>query len=98
MQIDARLSLLGKALKLLWQVPAVKMEVEYQTGEKIAKRILLDNLKNAVDLSSVPHDSETFVDYIEGEGAKSRVKAVSFQGVGLWLYKRNFCVTVYSKQ
>lgn len=97
-QIDARLSLLGKALKLLWQVPAVKMEVEYQTGEKIAKRILLDNLKNAVDLSSVPHDSETFVDYIEDEGAKSRVKAVSFQGVGLWLYKGSFRVTVYSKQ
>ena len=40
---------------------------------------------------------ETFVDYIQVEGEKSRVKTVPFQCAEFMLYKRSFRVTVYSK-
>lgn len=97
LQIDASLSILGKIAKLFWRVPEVTMTVEYASGKVETHRILLDNLSTGVDLSSVPYDIDSFIDYVNLEGKLSKVKGISFSGRGLRFYKNNIVVTSYKK-
>ena len=96
-KVDAELSMLGKIAKLFWKIPEVDMNVEYTSGKSETHRILLDNLSAGVDLSSIVYDTNSFVDYVNFEGKLSKVKSISFSGVGLKFYKDKLEITTYDE-
>ena len=71
------------------------MNVQYTSGKSETHRILLDNLSAGVDLSSIVYDTNSFVDYVNFEGKLSKVKSISFSGVGLKFYKDKLEITTY---
>lgn len=96
MKVTAKLNWKGQAAKLFWKIPEVRMTAEYEDGSSEEHRILLDNLANGTDLSSVTRDKDTFVDYMNYHGNLSKVKSISFSGDGLEYYKTKIKVTWYA--
>lgn len=96
-KINSSLNLIGKFAKLFWKIPEVDMTVEYTSGKVETHRILLDNLCSGVDLSSVVYDTSSFIDYVNLEGKLSKVRKVSFSGLGLKFYKKDITITTYKE-
>lgn len=96
-KINAKLSMLGKLAKLFWKIPTVDMNVEYTSGKIETHRILLDNLSSGVDISSIVYDTNSFIDCVNFDGKLSKVKTITFSGVGLNLYKDKFEITTFNE-
>ena len=93
MNLDMHLNLLGQAVKILWQVPPVEMEIEFLNGEKVVKRVLPAVLANNTLISSVPIDDESFTAFMNGDMNINRVKSIRFLGDGLKYFSQNITVT-----
>ena len=89
-KIKCELSIIGKLMKLFYNIPAVNMTVLYEDGYSATKRVILENFSSGVDLSSIPLDFVQAADYLNHSGRLSKVKNISFTGTGLKFYKKNF--------
>ena len=76
----------------------MNLVAEYENGTRVEHRVLLDNLSNGVDFSSLVNDDNMFVDYINYKGDLSNVKCISFSGPGLKYYQDNIKLMYYIPQ
>ena len=83
MKLEMPLSLMGKAAKLFWKIPEVRMEAELEGGLRITKRVIPEVLANDTLISSIVSDDETFGEIMDGRTDINRVKRIHFSGSGL---------------
>lgn len=86
-ELDLNLNIIGRITKLLWKIPVVTINIEYDDGVKRAGRTVPENLSNGIFIDKVPYDENTFINIMNKNNEKKRIKNISFSGDGLKYYK-----------
>lgn len=89
LKADIKLNFIGKISKLIYQIPAVIINVETENGNKYDFRILLEQLNNRMIINRIPTDLIEFKYFFDDSIKADKVKSINFSGRGLWLYRSN---------
>ena len=95
-KIDMELSLIGKVMKFLFQVPAVYMNMTFDHGQTVRGRIIPEVLSEGVILNSYPYfQYDINLPLMLNKGATfDRVAGFSFEGKrAMPLYKKNVTIS-----
>ena len=93
MNVNMKLNLFGKFMKLFYKVPAVLMTAEFEDGSVFTGRVLPDTLKNDTIISNVILNDEDFTRFMNGDMKTGRVKSIQFKGDGIKYYSDEMSIT-----
>ncbi|MGH2412522.1 MAG: hypothetical protein ACRDEA_02265 [Microcystaceae cyanobacterium] len=84
--IQLNYSIIGKLYKVLYRVPPVMMQVNYQDGTRRQYRIIPENSSNGVFVSHLPRNDEEVLAFFRGE-LPAPVESFSFRSSHPWVFK-----------
>jgi len=91
--MDLRLNFMGGVVKTLLKIPAVYIDLQFDSGREIRYRIIPDNAKNGLLINYLPIDSISFNDLLSGT-AKDRVARYKISGPGTNFYINDYTIII----
>jgi len=90
-KLETGLNTKGRIQKLLWNVPPVKLAIEYDDGEVIKGRVLLDNICEGANMEIIPRNEQDIYEILNN-GKRNSIQAVYLFGDGLECYSNRINV------
>lgn len=93
MRVDMELNIIGKLFKMFFRIPEVIMEMQYDTGEVVAGRVIVENFKEGVIINNIPRTIIGISSMLNQGQTATKVERIHFSGVGLKYYKKQQQIT-----
>ncbi len=96
LKVDTELSIQGQLENLFYKVLPVQMEVTYTDGSVRAGRVILEQLREGIDLGSLIWDASDFQSYMNLRSRVKTVAGISLTGPGVRQYNGRMEVTFFN--
>ena len=86
--IHTEMTFIGKLVKLLWKIPNIDIQIEYEDGYSENKRVILDNIDTIIIKDRYTHE--------DADNSYS-ISNIKFAGDGIRFYKKNITICYYNR-